>query len=254
MKNNSQFESPRSHGKSIRNCCCLLTQSNKTFADIYRIVFSRDGVLCETSGSRGLICYTYRDFRAAVDLVSSSLYQRLGADGYVAIYGKNSFEWTVAFWAILKSGNKPFLINMQHPSKTIVSLLDTLGCEAILCTDERLSDLGRQNLRYTDLASGAVSSEPPVFADKIALSTSGTTLNEKICIYTGEVISNQILNAPQIVKAIPSIQSTYEGKLKMLMVLPLYHIFGLEASYLWFLIFGAVFVFPPRSRQMLCSV
>jgi len=245
MKNDSQFESPGSPKKCIRKCCRLLTQSNKTFADIYRIVFSRDGVLCETSGARGLICYTYGDFRAAVDRVSSSLYRRLGADGYVAIYGKNSFEWTVAFWAILKSGNKPFLINVQHPPKTIVSLLDTLGCEVILCTDERLSGLGKQDLRYTDLASDAALSEPPVFADRIALSTSGTTLNEKICIYTGEVVSNQILNAPQIVKAIPSIQSTYEGKLKMLMVLPLYHIFGLEASYLWFLIFGAVFVFPP---------
>ena len=31
----------------------------------------------------------------------------------------------------------------------------------------------------------------------------------------------------------------------MLMFLPLYHVFGLEASYLWFLFLGAVFVFAP---------
>lgn len=229
---------------TVKQSCIRLTQSNKTFEDIYKTVFYRTGVLCQTCGEGGAVSYTYKDFRDAVDRVSSAIYKEVGEGSYVAVYGKNSFEWTVAFWAILKSGNKPFLINMLYTREAMISVLGTIECQYVLCTHTP-SGLGKRDLLYSELIAEQVTVAPRAFADSIALSTSGTTLCEKICIYSGEVISNQLLNAPHILSKIPSIQDTYEGKLKMLMVLPLYHIFGLEASYLWFLLFGAIFVFPP---------
>ena len=236
--------SKQSVNDTVKKSCAQLEQSNKTFEDIYNIVFFRDGVLCETSGESGIISYTYQDFRKYVNSVSAMLYKDIGTDNYVAIYGKNSYEWTVAFWAILKSGNKPFLVNMLHTKEAMRSALDTLGCEIIFCLQSP-SGLGKKDILLSDFTFDEDITPLPTFANSIVLSTSGTTLSEKLCIYSGEVVSNQILNATDIVKNIPSIQGTYEGKLKMLMMLPLYHIFGLEASYLWFLFFGAIFVFPP---------
>lgn len=243
-KQSVELKAVSSIKKTAKECCDILSKSGKTFEDIYNTVFFRSGVLCETSGASGFISYTYADFRSAVDRVSAALHEKVGCNRYVAIYGKNSFEWTVSFWAVLKSGNKPFLVNTLLPRKTLVSILDTLDCDFILCTDVE-SGLGKEDITYESLVKSEASEFFGAFANEIALSTSGTTLSEKICLYSGEVVSNQILNTPHIIKTTPSIQDTYNGKLKMLMVLPLYHIFGLEASYLWFLFLGAVFVFPP---------
>ena len=240
--------------QTIKQSCLSLSNSGKTFEDIYNIMFYREGVLCESSGEGGFVSYTYKDFRDNVERISRALYSKVGSEKYIALYGNNSFEWMVAFWAILKSGNNPLLINMLYTKEAMMSVIKTLGCETVFCTHVS-SNLGQKDLLYADLIKIDSDISSPSFADSIALSTSGTTLVEKICIYSGEVVVNQILNAPHIVKRIPRIMDSYDGKLKMLMVLPLYHIFGLEASYLWFLIFGAIFVFPPSlAPSVLTSV
>ena len=51
------------------------------------------------------------------------------------------------------------------------------------------------------------------------------------------------MNVKGIAKRNGNIVKPYKGKLKQLMFLPLYHIFGLVAVFLWYAFFGATFVF-----------
>ena len=46
---------------------------------------------------------------------------------HIALMGANSPEWIVAFWAILRSGNKPYLVNRRHPLNMSKGLIETLG-------------------------------------------------------------------------------------------------------------------------------
>ena len=83
----------------------------------------------------------------------------------------------------------------------------------------------------------------PSFADEMALSTSATTMKEKIIFYNGAEISNQILNCDGILKNNKQIKKHYHGYLKQLVFLPLYHIFGFMATFMWFSYFGRCMVF-----------
>jgi long-chain acyl-CoA synthetase len=74
--------------------------------------------------------------------------------------------------------------------------------------------------------------------------SSGTSSHVKLCAYTGENFYYQICDSANIVKTCPEIRRHYEGELKHLMLLPLCHVFGFIAVYLWFGFFSRTFVFP----------
>ena len=80
-------------------------------------------------------------------------------------------------------------------------------------------------------------------ADEIAICSTATSLNYKVCIYNGHDLTCQILNAKSIIKANNMVKAHYEARLKVLAFLPMYHIFGLIAAYFWFASFGRTFVF-----------
>ena len=84
--------------------------------------------------------------------------------------------------------------------------------------------------------------------------SSGTSESVKLCAYTAESFYYQVLNTTDILKRCPQIKSNYKGHIKLLMLLPLYHIFGFVAVYLWFGFFARTFVFlKDLSAQTLLS-
>ncbi len=243
--------------KRVLNCGCdRLAESEKRFEDIYNIVFSNEGVFSRTYKNGAVEELTYREAKEKIEKLSTSVAKRVGTGHYVGLYGNNSHRWLLLFWAILKSGNKPYLINLRQPDEHISSVLSTLSVKFILCTDEKPEFFGN-NLLYSELIDYPIETfdtDSVPFADEIAITTSGTSLQEKICIYTGREISAQILNSREAVERNPRIIKGYHGEIRMLMLLPLYHIFGLVASYLWFLFTGAVFVFSgERSTSSLLA-
>ena len=52
------------------------------------------------------------------------------------------------------------------------------------------------------------------------------------------------MEVPILVKKHPLINTTYKGYLKQLLILPLYHIFGFTATFLWFSFYNITFVLP----------
>lgn len=173
--------------------------------------------------------------------VAAALYESVGAThDYIALEMDNSPEWIIAFWAILMSGNKPYLVNLRYPASLSNSILKTLDIKYTVCSEE--SALETESLHISELNSeGCVPSE--AFEDEIAFSSSATSMNEVICFYTGLQVSEQILNFESIVKLEPRIAKHYKGQLKQLAFLPFYHVFGLFAVYFWFTFFGRTLVF-----------
>ena len=159
-------------------------------------------------------------------------------DEFIAINMDNCYQWAVAFWAVLASGNKPYLLNSRHPDELTSSILKTLNIKhaidlkggnrfglAGLNADEHLSDPVEKGHEFK-------------WANEIALSTSATTLQEKICIYTGKEILAQLSNTEKILGQTKAVRKTHNGTIKLLAFLPFYHIFGLITVYFWFTYFG----------------
>lgn len=233
--------------KIIKNNCNKLRESEKTLEDIYHIMFSfKENVMAEQSTLTGIKEYTYAQVQEQAEKIAAAIYQELKVTKkYIGLCADNGVEWIVLFWAILKSGNHPYLINLRQPESFTTHILEILDAECVICVDKSCN-YGRRCLQYEDLEQKAETLDSlagVVFGNELAITTSATTLKEKICIYTGENFANQVLNTEEIVRKSSLIKKHYKGRIKQLAFLPLYHIFGLTAMYFWFCFFGRTLVF-----------
>ena len=224
----------------VRNSTAL-QNSQKRLCDIYEIMFSNENVLCESNDGYRIKRETYSQIKNRIEIAASGLYTKLGANhSYIALEMENSAEWIIGFWAILKSGNKPYLVNTRYPATLTNSIFKTLDIKYTVCCEPSL--LETKSIILSEL-DGETAPDDLVFEDEIAFSSSATSMNEVICFYTGFQISEQILNFKDIIKREPRIAKHYKGELKQLAFLPFYHIFGLFAVYFWFTFFGRTLVF-----------
>ena len=220
-----------------------LVASPKDLKSIFEIMFRLgENVLCEGNDGFRVYRYTYAQMRQRIVRAAAGLYSQIGATHrYVALEMDNSPEWIVAFWAILMSGNKPYLVNLRYPGSLTGAILKTLEIRYILCTAP--GSLEGEYIPVSGLEEATGTVPEDVFEDELAFSSSATSMNEVICFYRGAQISEQILNFRSIVKECPQIAKHYKGSLKQLAFLPFYHVFGLFAVYFWFTFFGRTLVF-----------
>jgi len=220
-----------------------LESSDKDLKSIFSIMFgAREAILCETNDGFRIRTHTYGQIHDRICQAAGALYAKIGATHkYVALEMENSPDWIVAFWAVLMSGNKPYLVNMRYPESLTEGILKTLQVNYILCAEE--TKLSGQAITMAELAGEYPAVPEDVFENELAFSSSATSMNEVICFYSGYQISEQILNFKSIVKTCPRMTAHYKGQLKQLAFLPFYHVFGLFAVYFWFTFFGRTLVF-----------
>lgn len=226
----------------IENNSSALESSDLSLEAVYNIIFSNgDRVLCESNdGFRTRLC-TYTEAKKLIEKASRSLFALVGSGSYIGIEMENSQNWIVAFWATLRSGNRPYLINCRHPKNLSDSIVQSLSIKHIIA--DKAGELTGEYIEFSSLLKEDKPEFETTFENEIAISTSATTLKEVVCFYTGREISKQILCARSIIKECPRIADHYKGSLKQLAFLPFYHIFGLMAVYFWFTFYGRTFVF-----------
>lgn len=225
----------------IRRQRDALTASDCSLGAIYDIMFDSDNVLCEYNDGYRVKKQTYGEVRARIERAAAGLFARLGATHrYVALAMDNSPDWIVAFWAILRSGNRPYLVNLRYPDSLTNGILATLGITHTVCA--AATTLQTEHI-LIDSLDGTDAPPREVFEDEIAFSSSATSMNEVVCFYTGRQVAEQILCFEDIVRREPRIAAHYKGALKQLAFLPFYHVFGLFAVYFWFTFFGRTLVF-----------
>ncbi len=221
----------------------LLNNSKKDFEAIFNIMFMHENnTLAEKNDGSRIYKTTYKEAKEIILDKAYSINMKYPdlKDEYIGISYDSSLEWIIIFWAILASGNKPYLINHRHPKNLTNNILDTLNSRCLIGVNMGYS---KPLINYYDLDLKNKDDYKFNFANEIALSTSATTLKEKIIFFNGYELSTQILNSRSILKENKQIKKHYHDELKQLVFLPLYHIFGLVAVYLWFSFFGRCFVF-----------
>ena len=220
-----------------------LIASKKRFSDIFEIMFSRpEYILSEYTDGYKIIKKTYAQHEAEAKSVCAALLNEGKKGSYIAIAMENCPEWVSAFWGCLMSGHKVILVNMRLPESMTVRSLKTVGAQTVI--SKTPVSYAEKNLLIDDLLEeGKNKPCTPDWEDEIALFTSGTTLHEKVCVYSGKSIAEQILNSREVLRQNKEIKRRYKGAIKQLAFLPFYHIYGLTAVYMWFGFFARSFVF-----------
>ena len=222
-----------------------LEESQRDFRSIYQLMIrEKDNIFCERMDGYSIKKTTYGMFDERTRSMAQRLACRLeGQKGkLVGLFMQNSEEWLQIFWAILMNGARPLLMNTRMARPLLEEVLRDYSVETVIsdgetfpCTTVLLEELLSQE--KTKLLSDGD------WANEIVLMTSATTLKVKLCAYTGENMYAQICDSSRIIRESKRMKKHYKGALKQLVFLPLYHIFGLVAVFMWFGFYSRTFVF-----------
>ncbi len=220
-----------------------LRKKEQTFESVYEIMFSqKENVMFETTDGNKIFKTTYGQVDENINKTASWLKQNIsniGNGSFIGIFMDNSQEWIEIFWAILKCGSVPLLMNKRLDSDRLEAILQGYNVTCVITDSKKFST---PTILYTDINKSIQPSISFSWENKIALMSSGSTNDVKLCIYNGKAICEQIYNSHDIVRQSKLIKAHYEGHIKQLTFLPFYHVFGLIACYMWFAFFARTFV------------
>ncbi len=214
-----------------------------SFDTLFDLMFSEtDNILWERSIGFRMEKTTYGEARENVLRRAAALAARfpgLPHDSVVGLCMDNSLDWITTFWAILRAGFRPLLMNLRLDAAVLEKTLTDLHAAAVVsdCLTFSVPTL---------MAADVLPSDAPVpetaCGTELFVMSSGTSESVKVCAYTAEAFIAQINESGAVITQCAQIKKHYEGQLKLLTFLPFYHIFGLAAVYIWFGFFSRTFV------------
>lgn len=222
----------------------LSKNENKTFSAIYEFMFSEpEQIMFEYTNGNRILKISYGECKRRTESCAYSLKETLAdveKGSMVGLYAQNSPEWTQCFFAILKCGFRPVLLNTRLEKLRLEAMIETYSIKAVISDSESFScpTFAVSSLDY----SGKCKREVNDWANEILVMSSGTTMMPKLCAYNGENFFYQLCDSANIIRECKQLGGFYDGALKQLMFLPLYHIFGLSAMFMWFAFFTRTFV------------
>lgn len=233
--------------KIIKDKINNLNSSSRDFKSIFEIIHNlENNIFSEISDGYKIKTLTYKENKEKCILIGKYISNELKSvkkNTYVGLMMDNSPLWVHVFWGLLMAGFKPMLLNIRLGSKLNQEIINLLDIKYVFCDKDY--NLNCSIIYAKDINTDKYNKDECEFewANEIALSTSATSLNIKICVYKGQDIASQITNTKHIVNENSMIKKHYKGKLKIMAFLPFYHIFGLIATYFWFSFFGRTIVF-----------
>jgi long-chain acyl-CoA synthetase len=156
----------------------------------------------------------------------------------VLLFGRNSIDWVIAFWAVLQSGAVVVLGNAWWGSSELAHALKT-GQPGLVVTDASRMDLVPDTFRRVAFASLADATAPgpddpdgAVGADEddpaIILFTSGTTGLAKGAVLSHRGVLATLHSLAERTHRLPRPDGDLPPESKALLSLPLFHIGGLQ--------------------------
>ena len=224
----------------------LYGQKEKTMETLFELMFDEtDNVMIETTDGYRIHKVTYGAFKnkilAAVPSVAKA-FSDVPCGEMIGLYMENCPEWLLCFWAILAAGYKPLLMNTRLSDEALNTILQRYDVKGVISDGKTFAV--KTVSREIAIAPSAETVAPRAFGKEILFMSSGTSGHVKLCAYNGENFYYQICDSANIITTCPDIRRHYHGELKHLMLLPLCHVFGFTAVYLWFGFFSRTFVFP----------
>lgn len=217
-----------------------------TMETLYTYMFAEaENTMIEVTDGYRVKKTTYAEARTHIEAVAPTVQKTLEgipAGSTVGLYAQNSPAWITCFWALLKCGYHILLMNTRLPDAVLESVIADHGIAAVI-SDSRSFSVPTFTVEEVTAESGEAFTPVP-FGEEVTFMSSGTSEQVKLCTYGGESFYHQVCDSLEILRHCPSIGHHYEGELKHLMLLPLCHVFGFIAVYLWFGFFSRTFVFP----------
>lgn len=218
-----------------------LKNSETSFKALFELMFSEpNNIIYEYTYGYDIKRVTYKESKDnVISLSKKFLNLSLKPNSVIGIYLDNDLTWIETFWAILRSGNRPLLLNTRLDDTSLLEAMKEVECNLVISKRKKLGD---STILYNDLLTKDELDKEVEFGEEIYFMSSGTTDNVKISAYTAREIKNVLAQSGDIIKANKKIKRHYEGELKLLAFLPFYHIFGFIAVYTWFSFYARTFV------------
>lgn len=219
----------------------LLEKSDKTMKSLFYLMFSEhNNIFFEESDGLIIKKMTYGEAFRLVITKSADLYHKINekSGAVVGIYMENSPHWIIAFWSIIRAGYCPILLNTRFDENTIESIIKIMDVKAIISDAKTFSV---KTIMYDEIEESKEELNDVEFGNELYFLSSGTN-SVKICTFSSKELIEIIYNSNYVLKKNKRIKKHYQGELKLLTVLPFYHIFGFVAVYLWFGFFSRTFV------------
>ncbi len=216
---------------------------DKTYANLFQGMFSeKDNVMAEVSDGYRIKKITYGECKEQIQRKAVSLKTLIDfpQNSVIGIYMDNSLDWIRVFWAVLMCGYRPLLLNLRLSEQVIENVLAEYGVKAVISDGK---DFSITTIKSKSISMADSRLESAIWGDEVIFMSSGTTDKIKLCAYTAENFYYQLGNSLDIVNRCPQVSRHYNGELKLLTLLPFYHVFGFIAVYLWFGFFSRTFVF-----------
>ena len=225
-----------------------ITRYNKTskdFDSLFEFMFSeKECVMYERIVGFKIVKTTYGESYSNILGKTTTIKKMLSTVPKGSVIGlamDNSIDWIENFWAILRAGYNPLLVNLRLSDEVLAKVFNELDVRAVI------SDKKTYSVKTIISATIVPDSEhikvsPEDYGIEMYVMSSGTTDNVKCCAYSSEELSNQVNDSYNIIKSNKQVKKHFNDSLKHLVVLPFYHIYGFAAVYLWFGFFSRTFV------------
>ena len=224
----------------------VYAQKEKNFETLFEMMFDeKSNIMVETTDGYRINKITYGQFKSnilAIVPTVARLFSQIPQGQMIGLYMENCPQWLQLFWAILAAGYCPLLMNTRLSHAVLEDILAQYQVKGVISDGKQFSVT--TVMKEAALETGDEVWTPRPFGKEVFFMSSGTSEHVKLCAYTGENFYYQICDSAYIVANCPDIKRHYEGQLKQLMLLPLCHVFGFIAVYLWFGFFSRTFVFP----------
>ncbi|MCQ2742923.1 MAG: AMP-binding protein [Bacilli bacterium] len=236
-----------------------LLSTGQSMSDIFHLAMERCPAKTAMIGfdEEGKVVKTsYAEYKDKVFVTASKLAQVLSGTGKGTIIGlklKNSTSWPIYFWALLMCGHNVLLIDAKLPVENAANLLKQSRARGIITNDE--GDFGVPSFRINDVSAVARDyAFTPDWANHVIFCSSGTTGDAKMMIYDGKNLCNQVLASLDLAKE--SAYICHQGEINILAMIPLHHIFGFVAVFLWYTFYGKALVFPagPSTSDLMYAI
>ncbi|MFA6620692.1 MAG: AMP-binding protein [Bacilli bacterium] len=224
-----------------------LLASSRTLRDIYELSTSLHAnekacIFFDEDGRKQ--SYTYAQYKTHAYYLArhlSSALSDIPSGALIALKLKNCPSWPLLFWAGLMGGHPMLLIDAKLAHENTENLLKQSGAKAILVNEE--DPYSVPSFRLNEIKnSDDDASFAPHWANQVIFCSSGTTGDAKMMVTDGEALSFQIAGALDMPKE--TLDILHSGKSNILSMIPLHHIFGFTAVFLWYTFYGKAIVYP----------
>ena len=159
----------------VRSKLKKLDASDGTMSSLFELMFSeRENVMYEQSRGYRMEKTTYGQAYDSILRLCPSLSSALDGcprGAAVGLYMQNSLLWIELFWAILRCGYRPLLMNSRLGDDTLEYALSSCGAAAVI-SDGKIFSVRTVNCADLKETDGDFS---PSFADELFVMSSGTS-------------------------------------------------------------------------------